>query len=577
MGVFDENWLKTKASITEKTIFLFNNDLLSDVSLVVRASNDEGGKKSKMAIPAHKFVLSTCSPVFFAMFSGKMEMRAKSVDLPDCEYGGMLEMLRYMYSGAAELNENNVMQVLYVAKKYIVTSLADECVRFLQSELDPENVFSALPHAQQYDEKILVDQCWEVIDRETEDVVKSEEFATGKSLPEEIPKRDTTLKASITEQSIFMFNSDLLSDVSLVVRASSDEDEPKKSKMAIPAHRFVLSMCSPVFFAMFCGKMAMTAKSVDLPDCDYEGVLEMLRYMYGGEAELDESNVMRVLYVAKKYIVTSLADECVRFLQRELDLDNVFCVLQHAHQYDEKILVDQCWEVIDRETEEALKSEEFATIQRCLLEEIVKRDSLTIREVELFKAVDLWATKECERQGLTPNGDVKRRILGDMIVKQIRFPVMEEKEFTGVVLGSGILTQQEVVNLVEHFNSSLKSPVGFRGDKRVGALRSCFRFLNVGCCFESYDKEYSFHLCVDNDIVLHGIRLFGSADNDYEVTLTVEKVEGGVIVNKTGKFSSVLMHRKDICYYGFDVMFDPVNMRKDIYYLVKAEVKGPPR
>ena len=55
MAVFDDKWLETKASITERGIFMFKNDLLSDVTLVVRASSDEGEpKKSKMAIPAHK-------------------------------------------------------------------------------------------------------------------------------------------------------------------------------------------------------------------------------------------------------------------------------------------------------------------------------------------------------------------------------------------------------------------------------------------------------------------------------------------------------------------------------------------
>ena len=62
---------------------------------------------------------------------------------------------------------------------------------------------------------------------------------------------------------------------------------------------------------------------------------------------------------------------------------NVFCLLSYAEQYDEKCLVDRCWELIDRETEEAVKSERFATIQRSLLKVIVKRDSLDITEVEL--------------------------------------------------------------------------------------------------------------------------------------------------------------------------------------------------
>ena len=241
-----------------------------------------------------------------------------------------------------------------------------------------------------------------------------------------------------------MFNNDVVSDVRLVVRTSSDENDAKKSKMAIPAHKFVLSICSPVFFAMFYGEMAEKSDSVDLPDCEYDGVLEMLRYMYSEEVKLNESNVMQVLYVSKKYILPSLADECVEFLRKNVAPTNVFCVLSHAQQYDEKSLVDRCWEVIDIKTEETLKSEEFVKIERSLLETIVQRDQLTISEVELFKAVNLWATKECERQGVAADGSVKRRILGEQVVKGIRFPAMKEKEFASTVLDSKILNQEEL-------------------------------------------------------------------------------------------------------------------------------------
>ena len=178
---------------------------------------------------------------------------------------------------------------------------------------------------------------------------------------------------------------------------------------------------------MFCGEMADKSESIDLPDCDYEGVFEMLRYLYSEEVKLNESNVMQALHVTKKYILPSLADECIDFLLRNVDPANVFPLLSHAQQYDKKGLVDRCWEVIDEKTQEALESERLATIERPLLEAIVKRESLNIGEVELFQAVDLWATKECERQGLAADGSVKRRILGEQIVKGIRFLTMEEK------------------------------------------------------------------------------------------------------------------------------------------------------
>ena len=157
-------------------------------------------------------------------------------------------------------------------------------------------------------------------------------------------------------------------------------------------------------------------------------------------------------------------------------MDNIFCLLSYAEQYDEKCLVDRCWKLIDRETEEAVKSEGFATIQRSLLEIIVKRDSLDIREVELFKAVDLWAAKECERQGLAMDGQMKRQILGEEIVKGIRFPAMEERDFASVVLDSDILTKEEVACLVKNFNGVLTGPVGFPEDRRIGPIYAYRRF-----------------------------------------------------------------------------------------------------
>ena len=391
-------------------------------------------------------------------------------------------------------------------------------------------------------------------------------------------------KSTIRERGMFMFGNDLLSDVRLVVSQSSD-DEHKKRKMAIPAHKFVLSICSPVFYAMFCGEMAEKTDSIDLPDCEYEGVLEMLRYLYSEEVKLNESNVMKVLYVAKKYILPSLADECIDFLQRYLDPLNVFCVLSHAQQYDEKILVDRCWEVIGRETEVAVKSDGFATIERSLLESIIKRDSLTIPEVDLFKAVDRWVTKECERQGLAADGKVKRSVLGEQIVKSIRFPTMEEKEFASVVLDSKILTKEELCDLMKNFNGVLTTPVGFPEDERIGACLSCCRFGE----FVSHDQEeggwrYMFDVIsidyvtfwVDEDVMLHGIRFFGSKGNKYSVSMKIkdcQNKESFLHLEKT--FLSVPLPFKEEKIYIFDVMFDPFVLKKDKKYVVKASIEGP--
>ena len=261
-----------------------------------------------------------------------------------------------------------------------------------------------------------------------------------------------------------MLNNHLFSDVKFVVRGSDGESE---SRQVIPAHKFVLSIGSPVFEAMFYGELAETRDSIELPDCEYESLFELFRYMYSDEVNLSGSNVMRVFYLAKKYMVPSLAEKCTLYLQENLDPSNVFSILPVVEKYEEKSLVDGCWQMIDDHTEAALKSDTFVTIERSLLEALVQRDTLSIAEVELFKGVIRWATKQSQRQGIVADGPQMRKILGQRIVKAIRFPLMTQEEFNSVVLKSKILVLGEVmfkanINLVENL------PVGFPATKRSG-------------------------------------------------------------------------------------------------------------
>ena len=173
-----------------------------------------------------------------------------------------------------------------------------------------------------------------------------------------------------------------------------------------------------------------------------------------------------VLYLAKKYMVPSLADKCSKYLQENLDPSNVFTILPFAQQHDNKILVDRCWKEIDERTDEAVNADGFEKIQRSLLEAVVSRDALTIKEVALFQAADRWATKQCEKQGLVADGQLKRRILGEEIIKSIRFPIMTAKEFADVVLDTNILHPNEITFLFKFFNSSVSSPLMFSKSPR---------------------------------------------------------------------------------------------------------------
>ena len=380
-------------------------------------------------------------------------------------------------------------------------------------------------------------------------------------------------RRTIRERCKSIFNQELLSDVKFVVRDSQGGSESKK----IPAHKFVLAISSPVFYAMFYGELAEKKDSIEISDCEYESLLELFRFIYSDEANLTPDNVMQLMYLAKKYILPSLADKCSAFLQENLDATNVFHVLPDAQKYEEKDLLDHCWEVIEKETDEAVKSDGFLTIQRSVLEELVQNDSLNIKEVELFKAVDCWAKHECEKQGLVAEGSVKRRILGERIVKGIRFPSMEQKEFAKVVLDCGILSQKECFDLVKYFSSVLDIPVGFLEKGRAGCVKTMSRFRSLKEGWYYTASPNFVVLSVNKNIKLYAVRLFGSDNSEYSVTLMIKVSDGPDVANEKGRFVSKLMHSESGDYQGFDIAFEPpVVLEADTRYILNAEIAGPP-
>ena len=386
-------------------------------------------------------------------------------------------------------------------------------------------------------------------------------------------------RSTIRERTKFMLNNDRFSDLKFVVRKA---DCDCRRTQVIPAHKFVLAIGSPVFEAMFYGELAESRDTIELPDCDYESMLELFRFMYCDELNLTGDNVMGVLYLSKKYILPSLADKCTEYLQDQLDPSNVFSILPLAQKYEEQNLVDRCWKVVDEWAKEVVKpGNGFLTIERSLLEAIIVRDTLNIKEVELFRAVDLWARKECVRQGLPADGETKRRILGQKIFKAIRFPLMDQVDFAVVALESKILTTEEIVSVIKHMNSvSLPCPVGFPDHKRsgyLGEIQYCCRFDRVAHHSWSYGSlRDCINVSTDRDIYLHGLRLFGRENNSYWLDLEIKSAENrSVLLSKTGWFASGLLPIRMGHFYGFEVLFDEILLlKRHVTYSIEALITG---
>ena len=252
---------------------------------------------------------------------------------------------------------------------------------------------------------------------------------------------------SISQRTKYIFNTALLSDVKFIVPVSNGESKSK----VIPAHQLVLAIGSPVFFAMFYGQMAdPTRDSIELPDCDYESLLELF-----------------------------------------------------------------------------LISDDFVATERSLGESVVKREKLNVKEVELFKAVNRWAQKEIEEQRIVTDGNAKRRIIGEEILKEIRSPLMLEKEFASFVIDSNILNMQEVGVMIKHYNQVQTSPLPYLQSPRIVVLKRVCRFKY----FTPHSATgttgmWSYSAVPDNlvldlnkDVRLHGVQHFGREGCEYTVSM----------------------------------------------------------
>ena len=249
---------------------------------------------------------------------------------------------------------------------------------------------------------------------------------------------------TLLERNKYMFNNSLMSDVKFSF----------PNKQTIPAHKYVLTISSPVFFAMFYGGLADQGETIDITDCDSDIFRQFLRYLYCDDVNFrDVNNAIQVWHLADKYDLPSLASECVNFVEAVMEPLNAFRVLPYARRFNHEGLEMVCWETIDYNAQEIVAHESFVDLKYEYLLPFLQRSSLRVQGESLFKAVDRWAAKRCEESNMTVEGANKRSVLGEDLLKHIRFSLMSPTVFSKVVMPKEILHTTEVIDVFKQFTS----------------------------------------------------------------------------------------------------------------------------
>ena len=375
-------------------------------------------------------------------------------------------------------------------------------------------------------------------------------------------------KTSVKERFSFMFNNEILADVHFIVGRG-------ESQSRIPAHRFVLSVGSAVFDAMFNGTLATKTDEIELPDVEPAAFLSLLKFLYSDEVQIGPETVMTTLYTAKKYAVPALEKACVDFLERNLCSENAFLLLTQARLFDEPQLATLCLDTIDKNTSEAFSADGFTDIDLSTLIAVLERDTLRIREAKLYQAIQRWAEAECVRQHIPVTGENQRAVLGRAL-SLVRFPLMTVEEFASGAAQSGILTDRETVQLFLYFTVNPKPSIGFLDVPRscmTGKEQTASRFSQVESRWGYSGTSDRIRFITDRRIFIVGFGLYGSIHGsaEYDVSLQLIQTSSGNVIgsNRTNFLC-------DGTNYTFRVMFkNAIEIQPNISYTASATLKGP--
>ncbi|XP_040579584.1 BTB/POZ domain-containing protein 6-B [Lepeophtheirus salmonis] len=282
-------------------------------------------------------------------------------------------------------------------------------------------------------------------------------------------------KKTLVERNSALYNNPLMSDVTFIVG--------REGKEIIHAHKYVLSIGSPVFQVMFYGHFAKVQKSSDNPitiiDIEPQSFFTLLKYLYSDVIELHMDHIVSILYASKKYMIQHLTEQCVLFINKNLTPNNVCALLSNLRIYEDiSNTISLCWDLIDSESQLAISSESFIEVDHSILTQIIFREGLNCTELEVFKAALNWANarldpKEVKNEQDKNNlGKKRREILGSAL-DEIRFPLMTIKEFADEVIPTGILNHDEIIDIFVHLSSpKIKPEIRYCSNRRKGRSKT---------------------------------------------------------------------------------------------------------
>jgi BTB/POZ domain-containing protein 9 len=97
--------------------------------------------------------------------------------------------------------------------------------------------------------------------------------------------------------------------------------------------------------------------------------------------------VIGLRMIVRQFLLFDVEKAIIEHLLFHINIGSVLTLIQHAKVYESEVLLNRCMDFIDGNANEVLDQQEFLEIDLSLAREILKRDTLAVKEMKVFDTI----------------------------------------------------------------------------------------------------------------------------------------------------------------------------------------------
>jgi BTB And C-terminal Kelch/BTB/POZ domain len=221
----------------------------------------------------------------------------------------------------------------------------------------------------------------------------------------------------------------------------------------VRCHSLLFSIFSPVFAKIAAEAAKPAEMRFDGYSCD--NIVALRKFFYTGKLSLTADNACRMLELAKQYDITSLRSVGeIEIVARLINASTAFQILESSQKAESPSVEGAAKSYIRANTAACVASIGFLSLTLENMLSLLKDDSLSIREEDLFRRVLKWVDANAQKIENTYASEKKvlsRNDLLSLVIPFIRFPVMGAQVFARTVVPADVLTTDETTSILMGF------------------------------------------------------------------------------------------------------------------------------